>query len=616
MIKCLLCQEEQKNFKVLSFHLTKKHNEITKEEYYKNYIQTDENESKCVICGKSTKFKNIVNGYNKTCSNRCTQLQPEVKEKIKQKFIENYGGHPLLNKDIMAKLKNTNLERYGVDNPAKTLESKEKTKKTNLEKHGFESHNSSPIVKEKKIQICLEKYGVENVSQVKEIKEKRHATIFKIYGVNNALENNFLLEKSQKTLMKNYGVKVPLKNKQLLEKMKHTNNEKYGTNFVFENKEIKEKIKNTLIKNYNLDHYSKTEEYKKTQKINYYKRLFETDRLKSKVLPLFSFEEFNNYTDRANFKCLKCNGIFTDHLKNGKIPRCYNCFPPLSGTSKYEIEIIDFIKSKLTNAIIIQSDRTQIHPYELDIYLPEYNLAIEFNGLYWHSESQGKDVSYHINKTILCKEKGIQLIHIFEDEWINKVDIIKSMICNKLKLNDTKIYARKCEIQNVNYDISSQFLENNHIQGAIKSNINLGLYYNQELVSLLTLGHSRFNSNYDYEIHRFCNLKNTNVIGGFSKLIKYFQKLNTGSIITYADLRYGTGDVYLNNGFKFLYRSKPNYFYFKSSECKRYSRHKFQKHKLKNILQEYDSELSEYQNMQLNDYERIWDCGNNVYVII
>jgi len=234
-------------------------------------------------------------------------------------------------------------------------------------------------------------------------------------------------------------------------------------------------------------------------------------------------------------------------------------------------------------------------------------MAIEFNGLFWHSELNGKNSNYHLNKTLECQEKGIQLIHIFEDEWIEKREIIKSIIKSKLNLITTKIPARKCIIQPVSNGEAFEFLDTNHLQGYI-SGTHIGLFFNDKLVSILTYGKSRFNQNYKLEILRFCNEIDTVVVGSLSKLINH---INSDSIITYIDLRYGTGNSYKKIGFRQLYVSKPNYFYMKDYLI-RESRLKYQKHKLESILEQYDPNLTEWQNMQLNKYDRIWDCGNLV----
>jgi hypothetical protein len=186
------------------------------------------------------------------------------------------------------------------------------------------------------------------------------------------------------------------------------------------------------------------------------------------------------------------------------------------------------------------------------------------------------------------------------------------MLLSKIGKNKNRIFARKCEIKFIDNKEASIFMENNHIQGQCKSSINIGLYYKKKLVSAMTFGKSRFNKNYNYELLRYCNVLNTTIIGGFSKCLKFFKNNFIGTVISYADKRYSNGNIYLKNNFKLINESLPNYFYFKNANILE-NRIKYQKHKLKNILEIFDSNLTEWENMQLNDYDRIWDCGNLVF---
>jgi hypothetical protein len=197
---------------------------------------------------------------------------------------------------------------------------------------------------------------------------------------------------------------------------------------------------------------------------------------------------------------------------------------------------------------------------------------------------------------------------------LNKEVIWKSVIKSKLGLNE-RIFARKCMIKQVDNDIKTDFLINNHLQGNCSSSINIGLYYNNELVSLMTFGKSRYNKAYEYELIRYCNKCDLNVIGGASKLLAHFVKYYTPkSIISYANRRWSDGNMYKKLGFDLNSISLPNYFYFNKSECNLHSRLKFQKHKLQSLLSNYDESLSETENMYNNEYRKIYDCGNYVFI--
>ena len=466
----------------------------------------------------------------------------------------------------------------------------DKIKKTNVIKYGSESHFHNDEIREKIKQSNLKKYGTENAFQNSEVREIQKNTLLKRYGVDHQSKMTEVRKVLSEKAKKNY----PLQ----LDKTIQTNIKRYGTEYAIASDEVKKKINENTLK-------------------NFFIKLIENKNILSRVEPLFSQKDYMG-VDRKylyKWKCKKCGMVFEDHL-HSNIPRCRFCYPVLNGSSAMENEISDFCKT--FNYNLIKNSKSIISPFELDIYIPDKKLAIEYNGLYWHSELNGnKDNNYHLNKTLLCKEKGIQLIHIFEDEWINKQDIIKSIITSKLGLIKNKIFARKCIIKEASYEDACVFLNNNHIQGEIYGS-NVGLYFHDELVSILTVGIPRFNKQYKYEILRFCNKINTSVMGSFSRLLYYFiNNNNPKSIITYADLRYSNGNLYDKNGFNLIHRSKPNFYYFLSQNCNiRYSRLQFQKHKLKNKLETFDPSLTEWQNMQLNGYDRIWDCGCNVYEYI
>ena len=447
-------------------------------------------------------------------------------------------------------------------------------------------------------------------------KEKFKKTCLKKYGVEYPSQSEIVKEKMKLTSMKRYGTKIPFQSEEVKQKFKKTCLKKYGVEHPLQNENVKNKLKCTLFEKYGVVNISQVRKIKDISSMkrlyNSYQNLFSSNRLNGLVKPLFSLEDYKGIKNKYKYKfqCLKCTNIFEDHLEDGKIPRCYTCYPVLKNfNSKYEDEISIWLNdSGIKN--IQRGNQSIINPYQLDIYLPDYNLAIEFNGLYWHSELGGnKDKNYHLNKTNLCKEKGIELIHIFEDEWIEKQDIVKSIIKNKLGLIENRLYARECIIKEVDKEEALLFLMNNHLQEAIICKYFIGLYYKDELVYLISLSKPRFNKNYGCELIRSCGKIDTTIIGGFNKLINYVKKeLNITSLISYVDKRYFNGKGYKD--WNLLNETKPNYFYTKEYQT-RESRIKYQKHKI--IEKEDDKVLTEWQIMQLKGYDRVWDCGNKVF---
>ena len=289
------------------------------------------------------------------------------------------------------------------------------------------------------------------------------------------------------------------------------------------------------------------------------------------------------------------------------------------GSSQECLEIIDFIKSFYTKEILIDK-RGVIGSLELDIYLPEDNLAIEYNGLYSHyyrpnelSFSAQKGPKYHITKTENCENNNIQLIHILSNQWLENKSLWKSFIKNKLGYTENKVYARNCDIRSVSTYDKNIFLDKNHIQGNAKSTFRYGLYFNDELVSLITFGKPRYNKECKWELIRFCNKQNYNVVGGFSKLLKYFRKNHPGSIVTYANRMYSNGNLYKNNGFSLIKINKPSYWYIDKNCSTIIHKSNLRKNKLLKLLNvptKTERQLSE----ELG-YNIIWDCGTKTYIL-
>ena len=476
----------------------------------------------------------------------------------------------------------------------------------------------------------LAKYGVENVMQDKKIQEKQQAKMIEKYGSIHALQNSEILEKMKRTQIDNGGIGAA--NVKTRQKMKETNLERigfenpmqdpsirdkfnttmfkrYGTIHALQNNDLNQKRIETNLERFGAEHHMQSESYKSKLRYNFIRT--KMDKISSRVTPLFDLDSYMGIEQKLRWKCNICNTEFIDDLDNGKIPRCLNCFPLINtGYSKAEQELVNELKKDFE---VITNDRTILSGKEIDILIPEKKIAIEFNGIYWHSELNGKDKNYHLDKTAKCTEKGIQLIHIFETEWLEKRDIVLSVLHAKLGKFKKRIYARKCKIKEIDKKDKKVFLEENHLQGNDRSSIMLGLYYVDELVSVMTFGKPRDNKNYEYEIFRFANKNGYQIIGGASKLFKNFIKMyNPESIITYSDKRYSNGIFYEKIGFTKLKDSQPAYWYFKNAS-KLMNRKGWQKHLLEKKLEIFNPDLTEWENMQLNGYNRIWDCGNYVF---
>lgn len=295
----------------------------------------------------------------------------------------------------------------------------------------------------------------------------------------------------------------------------------------------------------------------------------------------------------------------------------YEHINKISKTSSHEKEICDFLyKLGIEH---VTSDRKTIFPHELDIYVPSKRVAIEINGLYWHSEMSGNKLKdYHLNKTVSCEKQGIHLIQIFDDEWRNKKEIIKSKVVSILGLQDKKVYARDCEIRVIGSKQKREFLKKYHIQSDDRCKYAYALFYEEEIACVMTfcelraaLGQKKKQGH--YELSRYCS--SVRVVGGASKLLsKFILDHSPEKIITYADRRFtcsAKDTMYEKLGFTRVHFTKPNYWYTKDYSQK-YHRYNFTKG---SIIKKYglDQNKTEFALMEELGYDRVWDCGNIKY---
>ena len=413
----------------------------------------------------------------------------------------------------------------------------------------------------------LETEGIENVFQRNEIKNKIKQTNLEKYGYEHYSKTNEYKKKVQETCLIKYGVDNIAKDEDIKNKIIKTNLKKYG-------------VKNPNQRGY--DNLQKELLYHEDELLNYIKE--------NKILNIKDLSEKLNIRYRTLWTIINKNNWYYlfDYSK-----------------SIMEQEIRDYINQyyETENNIKI------IDGKEIDIYIPKLNIGVEFNGNYYHNE-YSKDKFYHQNKSLKANDNNIFIYHIFEYEWNTKREQILNQLNNLLGINQEKIYARKCIIKEVSQKEKSQFLEQNHLQGNDSSSIKLGLYYNEELVSLMTFCKPRFNKKYERELSRFCSKANCNVIGGASKLFKYF--INTykpKSIISYSNISHTRGKIYETLGFRYQGYSEPNYIWWKKDDIK--SRYQSQKHKLIQLGYNGNTEIDIMHNL---GYARIYDCGNKIWI--
>lgn len=619
----------------------------------------------CMVCGKEYEVpynRLAAKDRSKTCSRKCAAI---LRKQTNQKV---YGGNaPMCSDEVKEKVANTNIERYGVKAPMQNDDIKEKVYETNLQRYGYKTNLENPEMREKIEQTWIDKYGVNHPWKNEQIRDKIKSTLIERYGCDNPGKIPELRDKASKTYYENTGYEYPTQNPEVIDKIKQTNLEKYGAEYPYLSEDILNRMYAKNIEKYGTPYPTQTDEVK--QKISdtcqerYGSNSYLTSDIgkakieasmqdKYNVSSFSQSEEWHKHTmldsskysaflefkqDVRNFILTKFTSTPTlsdiakvtgVHINTvGQYVLNNNCSDIVNYVySQMEHEVYTMLSSYDDSMIIERNTRNVITPYELDIYLPEYQVAIECNPTSTHNstkgiyDNDGLHYRYHKMKSDLCEKQGIFLFHIFGYDWTNRREIIESMLLNLIHKTPTTIYARKTEVREVDSITARQFLTENHRQGYANGKIRYGLYYNDELVSLMTFGKMRHTIGIDksslddcYELVRFCNKINTNVVGGASKLFKYFIKHhNPTQIRSFSDKAHTRGNLYEILGFTKVRESEPGYVWVDGTTDIAYHRMNAQKSNIQKFLHDNTLDidnLTEKQIMESHGYVRVYDCG-------
>ena len=328
--------------------------------------------------------------------------------------------------------------------------------------------------------------------------------------------------------------------------------------------------------------------------------------------------EYENSHSKITIKCKKCGNVFTkiacDHLTSTH-GGCLKCF---ANTSYGERELNDFIISLLGEENVKVRDRSILdNGYELDIYIPSKSIAIEYDGVFWHSDASNKDKFYHLKKTEECLTKGIGLIHVFEDEWVYHKTIVKEKLRHILgcSYNLDKIMARKCVIKDIEKSMAKEFLEKFHIQGFSPSTAYCGCFYDEKLIGVMSFKKEKKDG--QWELTRFTTDYRYICQGVGGKIFKWFvKKYSPTEVKSFADRRWTLKkdeNMYTKMGFRLEKTLLPDYKYIMPKECIRYHKFRFRK----NILhKKYGFPLTMTESEMAKEIKayRIYDCGLFKYV--
>ena len=496
-------------------------------------------------------------------------ITKKIKEgdEIPEGFVRGMLLSDELKEKRSAKAKETFLKKYGVDNPAKSKEVLAKIQKTNLERYGVEYSAQSDIVKEKVKTTNLRKYGVEYSFQANEVKDKIKATNLERYGVDNPSKSDIIKTRIVESNRKNLGVDYPMQSKDVMDKSRVTSFEKYGTEYPNQSDIVKSKIDASTLEHYGVNRVCKLDEFKQ--------KVVDTNRERYGV----------------DYTCL----IYSGKLRGND-----------SSYNRSFAELLDDNGIKYEREFLLQK---YSYDFKVGETLIEINPTATHNT---HFNPYGKnriDANYHRDKSKLAKDSGYSVIHVFDWDDVDKV-------VQLLKFRVTA-YARKCDVKVVSEIDTNNYLDMYHLQGTCRGQkIRLGLYHDNQLVSLMTFGKSRFNKSCEYELLRYCS--HYNVVGGAEKLFKYFvDNYKPNSIVSYCDTSKFSGKVYDALGFKYIKTNSPRKHWYSLKEKRHITDGLLLSQGYDRLFKENHGKGTSNEELILSrGYLPVYDCGQATYIWI
>jgi hypothetical protein len=544
------------------------------------FKSTQEVECVCDYCGVGfNRKKHHIITLRKVCpKDSCGSKACTVAKRAES--TKHLHGDGCFKGKFREKAKASNLEKYGTENPNDLENIKEKIKKTNLKKYGRTSYLATDKCRAKAKKMAMELYGVDHFSKADETINKSKKTSIERYG-NLFQKTKEWKDKVKDVCLERYGVDSVAKVDEFKKRQIGTLIERYGVDSPLKNATIKEKAKKTLKKNYGVD-----------------------SALKSPIL-----------MSRMKKTCREKYG--EDHaMRNGEVKtrsmqsRLDKYGRLIANLGKTQNEIATWINSLGFN---FKPDVAILDGKELDLYDPEQKLALEFCGLYWHNENspEPRTRSYHHDKWKRCRDKGIQLLTIFDDEWRDRRGVCESLILSKLGIFERRLQGRKCDVREISKEEMKSFCDLHHLQGANKlSRVCFGLFHGDEMVGAVDLGnHHRRKEKGVVVLTRLCFVPGVKVVGGSSKLFKacanWCASNGANKIVSWSDNRYSDGGVYEKMGFKRAGELPPDYYYVDMKNPKR----RISKQSQSKKKADCPEGMTELQWANSRGLSRIWDCG-------
>jgi hypothetical protein len=577
----------------------------------------------CPQCNKEpVRWVKFTYSWGEFCSPKCT-------------CQAKYGSDtPLQSTAIQKRTQQTVSQRYGVTNPSQIAEVKKKKAETLSKNYGVPNPSQSSVIQERKRKTSQERYGMDCPLAAPEVRRKIQATVQAHYGVSNIAQASSVKDKKQTTTQAHYGVDNPFQAAAVQAKAKDTCLKRYGKPFSGSVTAIREKMQASLLAHYGVRNPAQSavvrEKVKqstlKTQEASL-RRFYGNDTYEKLHDPEFWRQEYlvkkktlEQIAEELGVNKASCGNYMFQVAPD--IPVRISAW-----VSKQERELMEFLQANYAGSILSQKTLGQISRekglvsepnqinlrFSLDLYLPDLNLAIEHNGLYWHSTLEHPDPLYHLSKTEACESLGIRLIHIWEDDWNTHRSLMESKLLHIMGQNWSLpvCHARQCTVKVPTSTDKRVFYEQNHIKGDGQGQVTYGLQDSKGIWRAMVTFKSTATPGV-YDLNRFATDITVRVPGAFSKLLKHFQRNHVYSeIYTFADRCWSDGKVYEQTGFIKTGITPPAFHGVENNFCTRISRRAYTHERLsRRFPATYDSSLTQLENMAAAGIPVIWDCGN------
>lgn len=562
----------------------------------------------CPVCGKQVEIKDYSIGPQ-ACSEACRQAR------INATCLEKYGSKYAVTSEHAKELsKQHSLEKYGKEFYSQTDEYKERYKQTSLEKYGTDYPMQNKDVQEKVKQSTLEKYGVENYMQTQEGKDKVKASVQESYNGFTLEQSSLLREKYESTMLERYGVITPMSSPELLEKMKSNNLEKYGTEWAATTDEVNERRKATNVERYGTENPWGSSEIRKKIEATMIEKYGTTNAMYNPEMARITSER----QQQAMIAKYGVNAsVLVPEIREKMIQTNMERYgvPWYGMSQEFVLKSISKVNKKfaadLEHLGVLTSFEFTVGTKRYDLKVINSNILIEINPTYTHNSHYAPygdphPSDYHLLKSKLASENGYHCIHVFDwDDCFNIFNLLKRR---------KKLYARSCKVEKVDRKTAELFTEKYHLQGSCRGqNIAYGLYYQGDLIQLMSFGKPRYNRHFDLELLRLCTQTGFEVVGGASRLFKHFLKDHPNkTILSYCDYAKFSGEVYTQIGMKLSHMTPPAKVWSKGSKyiTDNYLRQRGYDQIFKT---NFGKGTSNEQLMLANGWLPVYDCGQKVF---